>query len=99
MTTCKVWGHTSVISAQEKQREKNHRINANLGYIERSRPLGQGLFYPSAVLHLLDENLYSLVTGETDESELHVAVHTMSILFENISDSMVQDYSFHEEDI
>lgn len=100
MTTCKVWGHIPVITAQEKQREKDHRINPNLrSWSVPGQPLRQGCFYPSAVLYLLDSHLYNVLIGERVKSELYTAIHTMSVVSEEISDSVVREAPFHEEDI
>lgn len=46
MTNCKVWGHTTVISEQEKQRERDHRFRVNVGYTPSTRTLRKGLLIP-----------------------------------------------------
>lgn len=60
--------HTYIPST-EKQREKDHRVIANLGFIESSRPLTKGPFHLSVIIHLLDTNLYNLVIGEKDDAD------------------------------
>lgn len=70
-------------------------MNAILGFVENFSPLTRVL-YPSGVL--LDTNFYNLVIEEKDETDLHFASRTMLILSEEISNSMVQEAPFHEED-
>lgn len=57
MNDCQQGGRTHTCNpSTRKQREKNHRVNANLGFIESSRLLTEGPFHLSVVLHLLDKN-------------------------------------------
>lgn len=99
MTPCNVWGQTPVTRAQGKQRERDHRDNANLGFITSFSPLTQGFFIRLEFSFLLDINFYNLVIEERDESDIHFAAHTMPIFSEGISNSMVQEPPFHEKDI
>lgn len=87
-----MWGHTSVTPAQGKQMEKDHRINANLGFIQ-FQATHTGVLYLTGIL-LLNTNFYI----QSQKREMKLTFPLVHIQFQLSLIPWTRGTPFHEED-
>lgn len=87
-----MWGHTSVTPAQGKQMEKDHRINANLGFIQ-FQATHTGVLYLTGIL-LLNTNFYI----QSQKREMKLTFPLVPIQFQLSLIPWTRGTPFHEED-
>lgn len=90
---------THLLLQQGEQRKRDHRVNANLGFLQ-FQPTHTGFFFFFSIWSSPSPGhiFLHLVIEERNETNLPIEAHTIPIISEGISDSKVQGAPFYKED-